>query len=73
MKIEVNLNDAWVDEVVAASLRDFIRRDYNTPDTPIKAMKKVLKFYTTREDYTDFMEDIKELDDIHSHQLRFDF
>ena len=73
MKIEVNLNDAWVDEVVAASLRDFIRRDYNTPDVPIKAMKKVLKFYTTREDYTDFMEDIKELDDIHSHQERFDF
>jgi hypothetical protein len=34
MKIEVNLNDAWVDEVVAASLRDFIRRDYNTPDVP---------------------------------------
>jgi hypothetical protein len=73
MKIEVNLNDAWVDEVVAASLRDFIRRDYNTPDVPIKAMKKVLKFYSVREDYTDFMEDIKELDDIHSHQLRFDF
>jgi len=73
MKIEVNLNDEWVDEVVAASLRDFIRRDYNTPDVPIKAMKKVLKFYTTREDYTDFMEDIKELDDIHSHQERFDF
>jgi len=73
MKIEVNLNDEWVDEVVAASLRDFIRRDYNTPDVPIKAMKKVLKFYTTREDYTDFMEDIKELDDIHSQQERFDF
>ncbi len=73
MKIEVNLNDAWVDEVVAASLRDFIRRDYNSPDVPIKAMKKVLKFYSVREDYTDFMEDIKELDDIHSHQLRFDF
>jgi hypothetical protein len=73
MKIEVNLNDAWVDEVVAASLRNFIRRDYNTPDVPIKAMKKVLKFYSVREDYTDFMEDIKELDDIHSHQLRFDF
>ena len=66
MKIEVNLNDEWLDEVVAASLRDFIRRDY-------KAMKKVLKFYSVKEDYTDFMEDIKELDDIHSHQLRFDF
>jgi len=73
MKIEVNLNDAWVDEVVAASLRNFIRRDYNTPDTPIKAMKKVLKFYSVHEDYTDFMEDIKELDDIHSQQERFDF
>jgi len=73
MKIEVNLNDAWVDEVVAASLRNFIRRDYNTPDVPIKAMKKVLKFYSVHEDYTDFMEDIKELDDIHSHQERFDF
>jgi hypothetical protein len=73
MKIEVNLNDAWVDEVVAASLRNFIRRDYNTPDIPIKAMKKVLKFYSVHEDYTDFMEDIKESDDIHSHQLRFDF
>jgi len=73
MKIEVNLNDEWVDEIVTASLRDFIRRDYNSPDTPIKAMKKVLKFYSVKEDYTDFMEDIKELDDIHSHQLRFDF
>jgi len=73
MKIEVNLNDAWVDEVVAASLRNFIRRDYNTPDTPIKAMKKVLKFYSVHEDYTDFMEDIKELDDDECHQERFDF
>ena len=73
MKIEVNLNDAWVDEVVAASLRNFIRRDYNTPDVPIKAMKKVLKFYSVHEDYTDFMEDIKELDDDECHQERFDF
>ena len=73
MKIEVNLNDAWVDEVVAASLRDFIRRYYNSPDVPIKAMKKVLKFYSVHEDYKDFMEDIKELDDIHRHQERFDF
>jgi hypothetical protein len=73
MKIEVNLDDDWVDEVVAASLRQFIRRNYNTPDVPIKAMKKVLKFYSVHEDYTDFMEDIKELDDIHRHQERFDF
>lgn len=73
MKIEVNLDDDWVDEVVAASLRQFIRRNYNTPDVPIKAMKKVLKFYTVHEDYKDFMEDIKELDDIHRHQERFDF
>ena len=73
MKMEVNLDDEWVDEVVAASLRQFIRRNYNTPDVPIKAMKKVLKFYSVREDYKDFMEDIKELDDIHRHQERFDF
>jgi hypothetical protein len=73
MKIEVNLSDEWVDEVVAASLRYFIRRDYNTHDTPVKAMKEVLKFYSVKEDYTDFMEDIKELDDIHRHQERFDF
>lgn len=73
MKIEVNLDDDWVDEIVAASLRNFIRRNYNTPDVPIKAMKKVLKFYTVHEDYKDFMEDIKELDDIHRHQERFDF
>jgi len=73
MKMEVNLDDDWVDEVVAASLRQFIRRNYNTPDVPIKAMKKVLKFYSVHEDYTDFMEDIKELDDIHRHQERFDF
>jgi len=73
MKIELNLNDEWVDEVVAASLRDFIRRGYNNPNVPIKAMKKVLKFYSVREDYKDFMEDIKELDDIHRHQERFDF
>jgi len=73
MKIEVNLNDEWVDEVVAASLRDFIRRGYNNSDVPIKAMKKVLKFYSVHEDYKDFMEDIKELDDIHRHQERFDF
>jgi len=73
MKIELNLNDEWVDEVVRASLREFIRRDYNTPDVPIKAMKRVLKFYSVREDYKDFMEDIKELDDIHRHQERFDF
>jgi len=33
----------------------------------------VLKFYSVKEDYTDFMEDIKELDDIHRHQERFDF
>ena len=73
MKMEVNLDDEWVDEVVAASLRQFIRRNYNTPDVPIKAMKKVLKFYSVHEDYKDFMEDIKELDDIHRHQERFDF
>ena len=73
MKIELNLKDEWVDEVVAASLRDFIRRGYNNPDTPIKAMKKVLKFYSVHEDYKDFIEDIKELDDIHRHQERFDF
>ena len=73
MKIEVNLDDDWVDEIVAASLRNFIRRNYNTPDVPIKAMKKVLKFYSVHEDYKDFMEDIKELDDIHRHQERFDF
>jgi hypothetical protein len=73
VKIEVNLDDDWVDEIVAASLRNFIRRNYNTPDVPIKAMKKVLKFYSVHEDYKDFMEDIKELDDIHRHQERFDF
>ena len=73
MKIEVNLNDEWVDEVVAASLRDVIRREWNNPDIPIKALKKALKFYSVREDYDDFMEDIQQLDDIHRHQERFDF
>ncbi len=47
MKIDVNLKCEGVDEGVAASLRDFMRRDYNSPDVPIKAMKKVLKFYSS--------------------------
>ena len=45
MKMEVNLNDDWVDEVVAASLREFVRRNHKNSDTPIDAIKEVLKFY----------------------------
>ena len=54
MKIEVNLNDTWVDEVVTASIRDFIRRNHENSDTPIDAMKEVLKFYSVHEDYNAF-------------------
>ena len=73
MNIEVNLNDEWVDEVVAASLRQFIRRHPSDSQVPVAEMKTVLKFYSVKEDYDDFMEDLHEIEDIHRHQERFDF
>ena len=73
MKIEVNLNDEWVDEVVAASLRDFIRRHQRSSVVPITEMKRVLEFYSVKEDFEYFLEDIQEIENIHEHQLRFDF
>ena len=77
MRIEVNLNDTWVDEVVAASLRDFIQR-YNAntrdePDTPIKAMKKVLKFYSVHEDYEAFIKDLEDTSLNDEEQTNLDF
>ena len=44
MKIEVNLDDDWVDEVVAASLRQFIRRHHSDANVPVAEMKNVLEF-----------------------------
>lgn len=73
MKIEVNLDDEWVDEVVAASLRQFIRRHHSDANVPVAEMKNVLEFYSVKKDYDDFMEDLHEIEDIHRHQERFDF
>jgi hypothetical protein len=73
MQIEVNLNDEWVDEVVAASLRQFIRQHYSDSQVPVAEMKTVLEFYSVKQDYDHFMEEIHEIEDIHRHQERFDF
>ena len=75
MRIEVNLNDSWVDEVVAASLRDFVRRNHekSDPDTPLKAMKKVLKFYSVHEDYEAFIKDLEDTSLNDEEQTNLDF
>jgi hypothetical protein len=73
VKMEVNLNDEWVDEIVAASLRQFIRRHHSDSQVPVAEMKTVLEFYTVKQDYDHFMEEIHEIEDIHRHQERFDF
>lgn len=73
MKIEVNLNDSWVDEVVTASLRDFIRRNHENSDTPIDAMKEVLKFYSVHEDYNAFIKDIEIMSGQDAGQTNLDF
>ena len=73
MQIEVNLNDEWVDEVLAASLRQFIRRHHIDSQVPVAEMKTVLEFYSVKQDYDHFMEEIHEIEDIHRHQERFDF
>ncbi len=73
MRIEVNLNDSWVDEVVSASLRDFIRRNHENSDTPIDAMKEVLKFYSVHEDYNAFIKDIEIMSGQDAGQTNLDF
>ena len=73
MKIEVNLNDSWVDEVVTASLRDFIRRNHGYENTPIDAMKEVLKFYSVHEDYNAFIKDIESMSGQDERQTNLDF
>ena len=73
MRIEVNLNDSWVDEVVSASLRDFIRRNHENSDTPIDAMKEVLKFYSVHEDYNAFIKDIEIMSGQNAGQTNLDF
>ncbi len=73
MKIEVNLNDSWVDEVVSASLRDFIQRNHENSDTPIDAMKEVLKFYSVHEDYNAFIKDIEIMSGQNAGQTNLDF
>ena len=73
MKMEVNLNDEWVDEIVAASLRQFIRRHHSDSQVPVAEMKTVLECYSVKQDYDHFMEEIHEIEDIHRHQERFDF
>ena len=73
MRVEVNLNDDWVDEVVTASLRGFIRRHQGEDGVPITEMKRVLEFYSVKEDFEDFLEDIQEIENLYEHQIRFDF
>ena len=73
MRIEVNLNDSWVDEVVSASLRDFIQRNHENSDTPIDAMKEVLKFYSVHEDYNAFIKDIEIMSGQNAGQTNLDF
>ena len=58
MKIEVDVNDAWVDNLIAASLRDFIRKHREHEDVPTDAMLQVLEYYSVHKDYADFIEDI---------------
>jgi|TARA_R110000787_G_scaffold128041_1_gene239775 hypothetical protein len=73
MKMEVNLNDDWVDEVVAASLREFVRRNHKNSDTPIDAIKEVLKFYSVEEDYNAFIEDLEIMSGHNEGQTNLDF
>lgn len=58
MRIEVNVNDTWVDDLITASLRDSIRKNREYDDVPTDAMIQVLEYFSVHEDHIEFLEDI---------------
>jgi hypothetical protein len=59
MNIELDISEESLDDIVCASLKKFIRSGYVDDKKLLKAMKKVLEFYSVHEDYVDFINDLK--------------
>jgi len=70
MKVQIDLDDEWVDEVVAAALHHCINSNvHRYIDVPVAEIRRVLEFYTAPPK----LEEPEHMDDIHRHQERFDF
>jgi len=59
MNIELDIAEESLDDIVCTSLKKFIRSGYVEDKKLLKAMKRVLKFYSVHEDYVDFINDLK--------------
>jgi hypothetical protein len=59
MNVELHIADDSLDDIVCASLKKFIRSGYVEDKKILKAMKRVLKFYSAHQDYVDFIDDLK--------------
>ena len=59
MNIEIDIAEESLEDIVCTSLKNFIRSDYVEDKKLLKAMKRVLKFYSVHEDYVDFIDDLK--------------
>ena len=58
MKVGIDIKEEWVDDLIGATLREFIRKYPNHEDAPIDSMLKVLEYYSVHEDYVAFIEDV---------------
>ncbi len=59
MNIELDIAEESLDDIVCTSLKKFIRSGYVEDRKLVKAMERVLEFYSVREDYVDFINDLK--------------
>ena len=59
MKIEIDIAEKSLEDIVCTSLKKFIRSGYVEDKKLLKAMKRVLEFYSVHEDYVDFINDLK--------------
>ena len=59
MNIEIDIAEESLDDIVCTSLKKFIRSGYVEDKKLLKAMKRVLEFYSVHEDYVDFINDLK--------------
>ena len=59
MKIEIDIAEKSLEDIVCTSLKKFIRNGYVEDKKLLKAMKRVLQFYSVHEDYVDFINDLK--------------
>jgi hypothetical protein len=60
MKIEIDIAEKSLEDIVCTSLKKFIRNGYVEDKKLLKAMKRVLQFYSVHEDYVDFINDLKD-------------